>query len=1364
MSVQPNFVIRRDVLNYILNNLDNNKLFNSILDFDNNTVSDSRRGFIYETLCVILIASKSFDSLEFHSILENQFKTISNSEDLFNHCVESKAFGVADIILKTNDTFIPFSIKYNKNFIPKNSDILTIKNSFENSNFTIGFIVKDKKKVIKHRYQDLENGFKKEIDIINKNKLLFDENDVKNALKRFCSLYKNYKNNITGFIEFINTNYFQYTKNVLIKKLHQSLSIRRFIINFNNGELLHLIAQKPRSGKTILMLLMCKFLLEQTDGKYKKILIMNAIPDTISSFIKDLQNYCDFSNISYFNQDDFKKIPEDFCGIVFCSVQYLKINGPIKKKLLMDISFDAMIIDECHLGSSNDRTKNDILEKTECEEIRKSIGLTIFASGTPSKTKRFYKIKTTNTYGWDLLDEANMKSGNVEYMVAKHGELFMDCYNDAGLNMDYSTCPNQVLMKHTVPISLIKMIDNYNKKYNTHYGYTCYSLFELLKVMKDNKIVYDIDNGIGKFSICNTEDGKDILKGFLEMIISDNLMNQNTIMKEIEKVQTMNGSRKSTVENPLLFLVYLPTHTGNTKISLLQKTLKDFIEKNNLWTKYNIEYSNSNTDSGTTTEEYNEFIKTIMEKTKNDKKRGCILLLGSKGVTGITYKMCDVTISLDNGHNLDHQKQKNARALTEAEGKTVGINVDMNIQRTYSYVLDIIQNYKKCVKKNDNIEDILYYLYDTKIFIFNPQEFNYGKCIVENIKEYYKKKAVSIIDELKNITDKELLEDIECNDDLREIILEDWKIQKNSGHTDDASDYEGEQQDCPTGENEKTLVGSEPNTRTEEEQKQDEEELEVVIEMFNRTRELCRTFLIPLLALFSRIHNIYDFNEIIVNEKCKEKMIRILNDKKIDIKINNYNIFIKVMTTILNENEAIIEQIRDIYCNATPCLLRNFIEKHFIPSQEEKQKNAEIPTPVRLVDEMLEKIPEEFWKTPHKVLEPCCGKGNFALGIFDKFYKGLAELYEDEIERCKVIITECLYYADITELNVFITTEILKCHVQSYCGLEYEEWGFEFNSNVGNTLELDIKNKWCLEGFDAVIGNPPYNKNLYKKFTEFCINKCNYLLFVIPSTFTIGVSHQKFIETLKNNGLKYVVYLDKNRWNNKIDIETLYILCVKGYCEKIYINEISIERSEKIFNMDGIYLKILNKIKSFNKLQLYKGKNITLPHNNPIETENIKFTESKEHCNKLLSRLNGGKGEQIYYTNTFQEDKINGSKIIFPRGTGSYNSLSNLKKLNKPIVYSKITEENILLSTGIVYLKSKNFKEAEFIQWYIMYSKFCRFLFIKENKFSELTKGFVSIIPYIDYIENITIKNDNFIYNYFKFTEEEIKFIENIFV
>ena len=63
-------------------------------------------------------------------------------------------------------------------------------------------------------------------------------------------------------------------------------------------------------------------------------------------------------------------------------------------------------------------------------------------------------------------------------------------------------------------------------------------------------------------------------------------------------------------------------------------------------------------------------------------------------------------------------------------------------------------------------------------------------------------------------------------------------------------------------------------------------------------------------------------------------------------------------------------------------------------------------------------------------------------------------MYPDEIERCRVIMTECIYYADLTALNVFIATEVMKCHVQSYCGLD--EMDFEFNNYTGDTLKLNF--------------------------------------------------------------------------------------------------------------------------------------------------------------------------------------------------------------------------------------------------------------------------------------------------------------------
>jgi phytoene desaturase len=78
-------------------------------------------------------------------------------------------------------------------------------------------------------------------------------------------------------------------------------------------------------------------------------------------------------------------------------------------------------------------------------------------------------------------------------------------------------------------------------------------------------------------------------------------------MKQIETTQTSFNSRKSTVDNPLLFIMYLPTHTRNNTIALLQKTLKAFLEEHKLWGDYNVEYSNSSEDSGDVKEDYNAF-------------------------------------------------------------------------------------------------------------------------------------------------------------------------------------------------------------------------------------------------------------------------------------------------------------------------------------------------------------------------------------------------------------------------------------------------------------------------------------------------------------------------------------------------------------------------------------------------------------------------------------------------------------------------------------------------------------------------------------------------------------------------------------
>lgn len=1120
-----NQVFRKDVLANMLANtkLTGKELFDVIMKENNELHDDRRQGWIFESLCQILIILKCIENINYTEIYDGQLqnlKQIKNINSLLKVKVDGGGNNIIDMAIKQGTSLVLFTIKYKNKY--SETDVSKIDNTITKQNITddykIGLVVKDKEVVIKHKYKNKLNIDKQIHDKIIENDLLFDEKDVIKALDVFCQRSTNLSS-IDEFIDFINAEYLLSPRQQLTKKLHQKMTELKFVKSFlTNKHKMWCIAHKPRSGKSITMLLICKYLLEYG---YKKILIMTSVPATINSFMNDLEKYIDFKNINYKLQEEFDTIDETFNGIVFCSVQYLKIDGKSKKKdLLKKMGFDAIITDEAHQGSSTDKTKTEILDvDSDVEEIRKNIKLNIFASGTADKTKKYYGIHSSCIYEWEIEDEGNMKElikpsvknkeEIIEYMVRRHGNTFTECLENETLNKDYSKHPAQILMKHSIPELLITEIKEYNAKYGTNFGYNCSSLFALKQIINEKGEVEYAE----EFELCKTTDGIDILKGFFDCIISTNKMRNDTMMKEIEKTQTSSGSRKSTINNPLLFIIYLPTHTRNNTISLLQKTFKQFLETHDLWCDYNIEYSNSTEDTGNVKEEYNEYIQTIMNKTKKeftDKKgekkkyKGCILLLGNKGSVGITYKDCDATISLDDGHNLDNQKQRFSRALTEADGKTIGINIDMNIQRTYLNVLDIIQKHRRNTKTTKTNAEILYYLFEHNIFLFDPQQINNGKLTTIEIMFYYQKEAENI---MKEIDDTPFLENLICDDDMRDFIKIDFQKRELKKIN---KDLEGEQQDCPKGDKTKVQIDAPDNidNAKEDDNKLNEEETAKIELLINQTYEMCKSFLFPLLALISRSYKLFDFKEIFTSEITRRLIISLLKDKKIESNNNNYSIIVNIMNNIIDNNAEIVNNIREIYSIAPPNKLRELIAKHFIPTQEEKKGNAEVSTPVELCDDMLKSPPDEFWKTPKKVFEPCCGKGNVLLGIVRKFDEGLKELYPDNEERIRIIMTKCIYYADLTALNVFITTELLRCEFESICGIN--EIDFEFNNYTGDTLELNIEDKWNINGFDMVCGNPPYNSSgdtatgntIWQDFTKKGLNEWllpnGYLLFVHP--------------------------------------------------------------------------------------------------------------------------------------------------------------------------------------------------------------------------------------------------------------------------
>ena len=157
----------------------------------------------------------------------------------------------------------------------------------------------------------------------------------------------------------------------------------------------------------------------------------------------------------------------------------------------------------------------------------------------------------------------------------------------------------------------------------------------------------------------------------------------------------------------------------------------------------------------------------------------------------------------------------------------------------------------------------------------------------------------------------------------------------------------------------------------------------------------------------------------------------------------------------------------------------------------------------------------------HKIADLSCGKGNIVRGIFLSFFIGLEKLIPDEYERCKTILKECIYIADIEPINIWTTSFLLCLECQSYTSIPYTEFIKMINSYEGDSLKLDIKKVWNIDGFDAEIQNPPYNeknengktkqgkKKLYSDFMSAALKRLNdngYMIYVTPLGWITGTA------------------------------------------------------------------------------------------------------------------------------------------------------------------------------------------------------------------------------------------------------------------
>lgn len=914
----------------------------------------------------------------------------------------------------------------------------------------------------------------------------------------------------------------------------------------------------------------------------------------------------------------------------------------------------------------------------------------LYASGTSDKILNEYP--SLNNLTWSREDENIMKElfkcKNKELedlMYKRHGKFFLECLKSELYNNDYSGCPVPILMRGNISSFLQNKIQNYNKDNNkdskTSLGFNFLSLFNLVQKVESKKIVFE-----EKFDICKTKIGDSMLFDFFNSIISDD-NNKETTITRIEKVQSHYNSRTTSINNPLMIIIYLPTHTRNGNIDQLMNAIIKYLNEKKLWNKYHIEKSNSKDKNN---EEYNDFLEICIKKTKKNNKLGCILFLGERGTTGINYKLCDVIISLDNASNNDNVIQKFERAGTEADGKTIFVIVDYNQNRFYNFLSFLIYKFRKEHFSELSNSEILCYLFEHNIYKFDPDEINYGQFGHQKLLDFCESINKNIIN---FIDDSFLLNKIKINIDY----FKDFGIKYNRGCDSFSTIPVEELYGNPSDETKvsKSKVDSVSQIKEENGKEQENEQEEEEKELYNVTFEICRSFLFPLMALISRIFEIQSFSEMLLHDDTCD-LIKNIICIKTNIKDKMYKSLIGPMKKIFKDNDTIINDIREIYKMASSSNLRLLIEKHFIPSNEERNKKAEISTPIWLIDEMLLCIKDDFWNTPKKIIEPCCGKGNFVLGIFEKFYEGLSEILEDPLERCKVIIDN-LHFADISPLNVFITTEILRCNIQSKCNIL--KFDYQFHCYTGDSLEFDF------EYFDAVICNPPYNedpelsadphkKPLYQLWYYKFSKISDLLLFVTPSKwFTANDKDLSNLRNyIKNLPVEYIKHFPEDNIFKGVKIKggVSYILIDKKYKESITVfNSSKIDLKKYDIIIDSKFYPLIDSF-DFSKNTL---SSIYVPQGRYVYNEKLLKENPKEGYLKCFVSRDKGFEKWIdpsLIKNDYKSWKIITTAAAYSQASGFANTFKgNPNDIHSKSYISFNVKSEVEADSLLSYLKCK---------------------------------------------------------------------------
>ncbi len=470
--------------------------------------------------------------------------------------------------------------------------------------------------------------------------------------------------------------------------------------------------------------------------------------------------------------------------------------------------------------------------------------------------------------------------------------------------------------------------------------------------------------------------------------------------------------------------------------------------------------------------------------------------------------------------------------------------------------------------------------------------------------------------------------------------------------------------------------------------------------------------------------------------------------------------------------------------------------------------NTETPTPLKVVNSMLDLIPESVWLDDNaKILCPACKDGIFLReavvrilrakfkqlpddknavydftmrqeGILHQILKerifGIAVSYRGYRVTKRTLYTCNPAFADID--NIFFD-ESLGEYVTDKSGAQIEKQSFHFIKDTQAVADFFAKKGVENMKFDVIIGNPPYQTNdggagasaspIYNNFVEQAkLLNPQYLSMIIPSRWFSG---GKGLDSFRNDMLtdkklcKLVDFFDATDCFPGVDISggVCYFLCDNNTNNSCEITSIRNGLTSKItrplleYGSDTFVrfneaMSIVEKVKKFNEESFETLVSSRKPFGLATKLK-LKPKATKDDIEIYAYPTNGFIPRSEIQVN---EEWIDKYKVLMGKAYGERGSFPYWV-LGKP----KIAAPGTCCSeTYLVVGPSNSHTETCNIAQYIQ-TRFFRFLVLLKKNTLNAPRGVYQFVPIQNFNEEWT---DEKLYQKYNLTTDEIAFIESM--